>query len=65
MNVWATTRLESLPNTSRLPGRSVVWTLTGIGKLRGSITVSETPVKAKNQSCVPLIGMSPFQKFWL
>ena len=29
------------PNTSLLPGRSVVCTPTGIGKVRGSITVSE------------------------
>ena len=64
MNVCARTRLESLPNTSRLPARWVVWTPTGIGKLRGSTMVSDTAPMLMNQSCVPLMGMSPFQKFW-
>ncbi len=38
------------PNTSLLPGFWVVWLPTGIGKLRGSNTVSETALATKNQS---------------
>src|SRR5438309_358619 len=35
MKVCERTRLPFLPNTSLLPGRCVVWTPTGIGKVRG------------------------------
>ena len=50
MKVGERTRLRLSPNTSRLPGRCVVWTPTGIGKVRGSITVSEIALATKNQS---------------
>jgi hypothetical protein len=55
ISVCDSTKLRFLPNTSRLPGRSVVWTPTGIGKVRGSNTVSDTALATKNQSS-PLIG---------
>ena len=50
MKVCDRTRLSFLPNTSLLPGCAVVCTPTGIGKVRGSTTVSETALTTKNQS---------------
>ena len=50
MKVCDRTRLRLSPNTSLLSGRSVVCTPTGIGKERGSITVSEMALATKNQS---------------
>ena len=65
MKVWAKTVLCWRPNTSLLPGCSVVCTPTGVGKLRGSTTVSLIAVSWKNLSCVPHSGRSPFRVFWL
>src|SRR3546814_9390319 len=73
MKVCDATKLRFLPNTSRLPGRAVVWTPFGIGKVRGSKTVSDTAFSTKNQSSPRIgshgtlarsIGRSPFSVFW-
>jgi hypothetical protein len=52
MKVCATTRLSFLPNTSLRSGSSVVWTPTGIGKVRGSMIESEITLIGKNHSSV-------------
>ena len=65
MKVWTKRLLSAWPNTSRLPGRWVVWMLTGVGKERSSATLSEMPVRSRNQSLVPRIGRSPLMTFWL
>ena len=62
MKVWESTRLSARPNTSLLPG-GPVWMPTGDGNERGSMTVSEIPVREKNQSSVPFSGRSPLRVF--
>jgi hypothetical protein len=65
MTVCANTVECVAPNTSSSSGRSLVWMPTGIGKLRGSTTVSEMAPNSRNQSVVPGSGLSPFSTFWL
>ena len=72
MKVWDSTRLWLRPKVSLESGSVVVWLPTGMGKLRGSITVSDTPLAMKNQSSpfrkpgfLPAAsGRSPFSVLW-